>query len=340
MKPNRGYKQAHHLLLVILMSILLTACGGGGGGGSNPTPTTASQGVLIDAAVEGIRFETATQSGLTDATGTFSYMAGEVVEFFIGGISLGSTTGAATLTPIDLVAGAADEMNPQVTNILRFIQSLDSNSDLTDGIQISAASRTALTGQSLDFSLSTAIFETAFNSLSGAMLGGLPLATAADAQAHMRIYLDSLIGGGGSGGSQGLGSVAVTGVDASTIGLSFEAGTVTPLFTASTASVAWMGGNTNAGNVSRLGGVNVSTLNGQIFLLQYDIQDYRVSPATFYSYSLSCWPVSVADCNKITFDVAAKRLVLNNVGLPNRTSVVIDNQATGPITLNGTLYWE
>ncbi len=186
MKPNRSCKQIHHLLLTIVMSILLTACGGGG---SDPKPATVSQGVLIDAAVEGVRFETPTQSGLTDAAGTFRYQAGEVVKFYIGDILLGSATGAGMITPLNFVPGATDETNPQVTNILRFVQSLDSNSDLTNGIQISATVRTALTGQTMDFSLSETDFQTAFDSLSGTMLGGLPLVAVADARAHFRSVL-------------------------------------------------------------------------------------------------------------------------------------------------------
>ena len=79
MKPNRGCKQVHYLLLTITLSILLTACGGGEGGNSttnnNPPAATVSQGVLIDAAVEGVRFETPTQSGLRKDTGQCGVLA-------------------------------------------------------------------------------------------------------------------------------------------------------------------------------------------------------------------------------------------------------------------------
>lgn len=341
MKPNRGCKQVHYLLLTITLSILLTACGGGEGGKSgnstnnNPPAATVSQGVLIDSAVEGVRFETPTQSGLTTGTGTFLYNPGEVVKFYIGDILLGSAPGAGMLTPIDLVPGAQNETNPRVINLLRFIQSLDSDATLTNGIQVSVATRTALKGQVLDFTLANAAFKTAFNTLSGAVLGSLALVTAADAQAHMKAFLNTL-----GGGSLGLGTLSVAGADTPTIGTSYKPDMVTPLFTATTATVAWMVGNTNAGNVGRLGGINIFTLNGQIVSLQYDLQDARnFPPLLSYSYNVSCSPIAAADCSKITFDAANRRLVLNNVQLVNRTSVLIDNQATGPITLNGTLSW-
>jgi hypothetical protein len=52
-----------------------------------------------------------------------------VVTFSIGGITLGSAVGQPQLTPIDLVPGAIDATDQQVTNILRFVQSLDADSD-------------------------------------------------------------------------------------------------------------------------------------------------------------------------------------------------------------------
>ena len=178
--------------ILVFCTITLTACGGGGS--SSPTVATVSQGVLIDSAVEGVYFETKSQSGFTNSSGAFNYQTGEIVNFFIGDILLGSTTGATMVTPIDFVAGASDETNPQVINILRFVQSLDSDSNPANGIHITAATSVALTGQTLDFSLAEASFETAFNSISGAVLGGLSLVSVADAQAHFVSSVDFLDG--------------------------------------------------------------------------------------------------------------------------------------------------
>jgi hypothetical protein len=77
---------------------------------------------------------------MTDAMGTFSYQAGEVVEFSVGGVVIGSAAGSAVITPIDLVAGGSSD-STEVRNIVRFLMMLDQNEDLSDGITISQAVR-------------------------------------------------------------------------------------------------------------------------------------------------------------------------------------------------------
>jgi hypothetical protein len=130
-----------HILMYTSLA-LFTACGGGGGGGSS-TPTT-QQGQLMDAAVQGIGYSSASHSGRTDATGAFTYNQGEMVAFHIGGIDIGMTQGRKILTPVSLVSGAVDETNPTVINIVRFLLTIDNeplNSDkivITDEVYIAA----------------------------------------------------------------------------------------------------------------------------------------------------------------------------------------------------------
>ena len=130
--------------------LILTACGGGGGGGSS-SDSKVQKGVFIDSAVEGVTFTTVTQSGVTDSAGTFNYLSGEIVNLYIGDIFLGSAPGQDLITPLDLVPGAIDETDPQVSNILRFVQSLDSDNDPDNGITISNIVAMQAVGQSLDF---------------------------------------------------------------------------------------------------------------------------------------------------------------------------------------------
>ncbi len=348
MKPNRGSKQVRHLLWIIGLSILLAACGGGGGGGGF---TSASQGVFLDSAVEGIRYETPTQSGTTDASGTFRYMTGEMVEFFAGDISLGSVAGAATLTPIDLVSGAVDETNEHVTNILRFLQSLDDDMDPSNVIRISPAYRTALMGQTLNFAQAMAAFESDFNALSGAVLSSRSLVSAADAQAHMRATLDAMTGGGSSGGGstgggstgggsggggQGLGSVTVSGADTSTIGSSY-APTIVGSSTVQTATaVNWIDAASTTVGLSAIG----NELASLTFVASTASAGGGGISIRLYTYNISCWPVAAAECSKITLDIAGKRLVLSGAQLAPTPTVISTNYATAPITLEGTLYWE
>ena len=62
-------------LLLALLPVGLVACGGGGGG-----PKTLT-GVFVDDPVQGLRYQTATQSGTTDAQGRFRYRSGQTVSF-------------------------------------------------------------------------------------------------------------------------------------------------------------------------------------------------------------------------------------------------------------------
>ena len=138
------------LSAVTLSFLILSACSD-----RNDPDKTIPEGVFIDSAVEGLIFTTATQSGTTDSAGTFTYIPGEIVSFYIGDILIGSAEGQAMLTPLEFVPGAVDETDPEVTNILRFIQSMDSDNDPDNGITISAESAAAAIGESLDFSLAT-----------------------------------------------------------------------------------------------------------------------------------------------------------------------------------------
>ncbi|MEM7206096.1 MAG: hypothetical protein AAF628_37925 [Planctomycetota bacterium] len=164
-----------------LLLAITFACGGSGGGSS-----TAS-GVFLDSPVQGLSFSSGTESGTTDAAGTFTYPAGSTVEFSIGGTVLGSAPGAASITPVSLVAGAADENDATVTNILRLLQTLDSDRDPSNGIVLADAVRTALQASSLNFAQSVAAFEadaTVTAALSAAGAGTLVTTTAA--RSHFR----------------------------------------------------------------------------------------------------------------------------------------------------------
>ena len=61
--------------LLLTMGIL-SACGSGGSSGPQ-----IETGVFIDSAVGGLKYQTATQSGLTNSSGEFKYIAGENVTF-------------------------------------------------------------------------------------------------------------------------------------------------------------------------------------------------------------------------------------------------------------------
>ena len=145
-------------------------------------------GVFADSAVEGLTYTTATQSGVTDASGTFQYQAGESVVFSIGTFQLGeSATAAAEMTPLDLISGAVlpttfnellrlalpgRQSEPdavafrKLSNLLVLLQALDSDKDASNGITIADGMGAIIDSVTIDitmnfddFKRSTALIE-------------------------------------------------------------------------------------------------------------------------------------------------------------------------------------
>jgi hypothetical protein len=153
---------AHVTLLVVTLA--LAACGGGGD--QKPEVFT---GTLKVGGVRGVQFSTPTQAGVTDAGGTFRYVAGETVTFSIGSIVLGSAAGAPEVTLFTL-AGLAppstelalrrelDRAKRRSTpftkamNLQRLLMVLDSDGNAADGFDVSGREQT-LAGQTIDVSL-------------------------------------------------------------------------------------------------------------------------------------------------------------------------------------------
>lgn len=164
--------------------ILLSACGGGGGSTAGQTQNPgAAPGVsvnqLVDGPTSGLGYVSGKQSGVTDGLGLYLYELNNSITFSIGGIVLGSAdpTGKSLLTPIDMVSGAVDETTPAVTNILRFLQTIDDDANHDNGIDITAAVRTLAAGQAINFDQTVTAFEQDSNVLS--VVASLTAATSA-----------------------------------------------------------------------------------------------------------------------------------------------------------------
>ncbi len=139
------------LLFTAVTSASLVACGGGS------TPTI---GVFLDAPVEGLEYVAGSApKASTNAKGEFKCYSGETVSFSLNGITLGSAACAATITPLNL-AGTSDVKADKVGNRLLTLQLLDEDSDPSNGIKITSATKTALAGRSLDFGVTPAAFNT------------------------------------------------------------------------------------------------------------------------------------------------------------------------------------
>ena len=149
-----------------VLALTLGACGGGSGGSSGSSDNndnnsggnsngggsmpTVSSGIFVDSTVSGLNFSTATQSGQTDSQGTFQYISGEMITFSIGDIEFPAVSAKSTVTPFDL-AGTLDTGNLSLINIVRLLQSLDTDGDPDNGITIGSDAHMAATGATIAF---------------------------------------------------------------------------------------------------------------------------------------------------------------------------------------------
>lgn len=186
-------------LLISVVAALLIACGGGGSDGGNDPgiiPETVLTGVLTDAVVAGVSYSTATQSGITNPSGQFSYKSGEMVTFFIGDTQLGPVAAGPVITPLTF-AGTIDVTDQQVTNIVRLLMTLDADGNPDNGIQITEGTRIAATGALIDFDVPVADFASELSVvalIAGADTPNTSLVNVTDAQTHLTNTLASTWG--------------------------------------------------------------------------------------------------------------------------------------------------
>ena len=158
--------------IIALLCLLLgyAGCNGGGSSVGSGSGSTVMTGYFVDGPVQGLRFSTVSQSGYTGANGSFQYIQGELVRFYVGSILLGQARGASEITPFDLAGIAPPQTSPEIVrtrnqikasntatpfemavNIAIFLQSLDSDGVFANGTQIPSQMNTLATGISIDF---------------------------------------------------------------------------------------------------------------------------------------------------------------------------------------------
>jgi len=129
--------------LSLIASALLVGCGTSNTTNTNTdtisgTQETLSTGTFIDAAVEGAEYETTSgEKGKTNAKGEFQYKKGDKVKLHLGNLVLGEVTPqeSGLVTPSMLTSG--DENSTKL--LLRTLQSLDTDGNTSNGIQIDQA---------------------------------------------------------------------------------------------------------------------------------------------------------------------------------------------------------
>lgn len=144
-----------------MAGLLIASCG------NSEEPTL--QGKFANGPVAGLSYSTSAGiNGTTDISGAFNYRdsSGETVSFKIGSVSLGSAKGAAFITPLDLVSGAA-VTDARVLNRVQLLQTLDSDKDIDNGISIDQALAAKLNDSIKPDETDGTKFETALKSALG-----------------------------------------------------------------------------------------------------------------------------------------------------------------------------
>lgn len=160
-------KTIHIMAMIGLIALFSVGCSGGGSAsdsGVDGSVNSASvlEGIFIDSPVEGLDYVTETHSGITDADGRFICFEGEMIRFMIGDVMLGEAMAEEIMTPMDFIDESeipADITHPMITNMGRFLQSLDLDGDPENGITIAPEVREEITGRMIDFHQSIEDFE-------------------------------------------------------------------------------------------------------------------------------------------------------------------------------------
>lgn len=130
------------LIVSVFGAFVLSGCGGDESTGNSSTGISIA--TFVDSYVSGLEFESATQSGITDSNGNFTYQEGETVTFHIGNLYLGTAKPVnGKVTPLDIV-GTKNISDDKVVRILRTLQTLDNDGDPSNGITIDIAVRETL----------------------------------------------------------------------------------------------------------------------------------------------------------------------------------------------------
>ena len=180
-------------LAVPFFSLVLAACSSG-----SDDDDPLLKGRFIDSAVEGLRYEADSHSGMTDSEGRFSYRAGDNVSFYVGDVFLGDAPATPVMTPISLVDGAVDHSHPKVQNIVRFLMSIDDDGDAGNGILITEETFDMLMELEIDFAAGD--FDSRMNLILGDLIEGTTtvsptLPTVDEANLHLQDSISEEVAG-------------------------------------------------------------------------------------------------------------------------------------------------
>ncbi len=182
------------------LSLLLNGCGGGSSSSNNSNASIlVASGKFIDAPVEGMKYLSGAQTGLTGANGEFSYEVGKSVIFSVGGVVVGNAPGAAVITPMDLVKAAypGTSVTVDTPSVVRIAQFLLTSSSLTStGMKIDPAVTAACFNQNIDLPTAAAANFATLISQIAKNAGNRNVTAAADALGHLAASISAIAAGG------------------------------------------------------------------------------------------------------------------------------------------------
>lgn len=177
---------------VVASSFFLTGCPDS----DSSSPVATKSATFVDTVVRGLQYRCSATGAvkLTDDSGVLTCPVGSTVTFMVGSIVLGDivmTRNTDIITPAMLAGPGADEGSDEVLNISRFLLALDTDQDPDTGITIDPSSLQNLDSV-LDFTVTTASFDTAAQGIVDTLTGDLPegpftLPDAGSTEAHIVI---------------------------------------------------------------------------------------------------------------------------------------------------------
>lgn len=298
---------------LLALALLLNGCGGGGGGGGSNASILIANGNFIDAPVQGMKFLSGGQTGLTGANGEFSYEVGKSVTFSVGGVVVGNAPGAAVITPMDLVKAAhpGTSVTVDMPSVVQIAQFLLTSSSLTPtGMKIDPAVTAACFNQNIDLPTAAAanfaalINEVAKNS------GNRTVTGATDALGHLAASISAIA----TGGKIVLPDVKITGGGAN----------VPAVPTGSTYTIS---GKVTASNGAGLAGVMLSSTFTPITLATIGLTAIQATDSNGnYSFQVGkdgSYVINVFHGGK-TFDPPSRAVVVNSANVTGQNFLAVN----------------
>ncbi len=298
---------------LLALALLLNGCGGGGGGGGSNASILIANGNFIDAPVQGMKFLSGGQTGLTGANGEFSYEVGKSVTFSVGGVVVGNAPGAAVITPMDLVKAAhpGTSVTVDMPSVVQIAQFLLTSSSLTPtGMKIDPAVTAACFNQNIDLPTAAAanfaalINEVAKNS------GNRTVTGATDALGHLAASISAIA----TGGKIVLPDVKITGGGAN----------VPAVPTGSTYTIS---GKVTASNGAGLAGVMLSSTFTPVTLATIGLTAIQATDSNGnYSFQVEkngSYAINIYHGGK-TFDPPSRTAVVNGANVTGQNFLAVN----------------